>query len=258
MARKQQISTGKQGTVLHLISKKRVHTLAVSRIARIREKQRNKRNQNFITRNNRKKTKKKITKLITKPVNILLTQVRESRARMKHKQDNKKQYKRRVGSIPHRGQKIREQTNDSKTHMTKDYIKKINEEENLDWIEPFIGGTKKAPIMKINIDNIETTCCVDTGATRNMMTSKLATQLWGNKINNLRPYPNNRIVEDAQGRPVNVKGFKECEIKIGTHLITKYPIIIYEAEHSELLLGYSFLVDYDLAIYAGKDIHSPQ
>ena len=112
--------------------------------------------------------------------------------------------------------------------------------------------------MKINIDNIETTCCVDTGATRNMMTSKLATQLWGNKINNLRPYPNNRLVEDAQQRPLNVKGFKECEIKIGTHLTTKYPIIIYEAEHSELLLGYSFLVDYDLAIYAGKDIHSPQ
>ena len=90
------------------------------------------------------------------------------------------------------------------------------------------------------------------------MTSKLATQLWGNKIKNLRPYPSNRIVEDAQGRPVNVKGLKECEIKIGTHLTTKYPIIIYEAEHSELLLGYSFLVDYDLAIYAGKDIHSPQ
>ena len=58
MARKQQNSTGKQGTVLHLISKKRVHTLAVSRIARIREKQRNKRNQNFIKRNNRKKDKK--------------------------------------------------------------------------------------------------------------------------------------------------------------------------------------------------------
>ena len=173
---------------------------------------------------------------------------------MKHKQDNKKQYKRRVGSIPHRGQKIREQTNDNKNYETKDYIKKINEEENLDWIEPFIGGTKKAPIMKINIDNIETTCCVDTGATRNMMTSKLATQLWGNKIKNLRPYPSNRIVEDAQGRPVNVIGFKECEIKIGNHLTTKYPIIIYEAEHSELLLGYSFLVDYDLAIYAGKGL----
>ena len=90
MARKQQNSTGKQGTILHLISKKRVHTLAVSRIARIREKQRKKRNQNFITRNNKKKTKKKITKLTTKPVNILLTEARESRARMKHKQDNKK------------------------------------------------------------------------------------------------------------------------------------------------------------------------
>ena len=219
---------------------------AIPRIARlkltkqyVKERKRNKINLNLIKRINRKIKKNKLTQTLYKPSNILLTKVRKSRANTKTIRNK------RETSIPDRGQKIR-------YNIQTDKIRQMTEDKNKEWIEPFIGMKEKAPIMNIKIDGKTTTCCVDTGASRVMMTTTMAEKLWGKQFNNqLQPYPSYRTVEDAQGQPVTVKGYIESNIEIGEHLKAKYPIIIYEATHSETLLGYSFLVDYNLAIYAG-------
>ena len=131
----------------------------------------------------------------------------------------------------------------------------MTEKEDKEWIQPFTHD--KAPMMEIQIDKRMVTCCVDTGASRVMITTKMAEEIWGSQyMKQLKPYPSYRTVEDAQGQPVKVRGYKDSEIKIGEHLTTQYPIIIYEAGHSELLLGYSFVVNYDLAIYAGIGLGS--
>ena len=126
---------------------------------------------------------------------------------------------------------------------------KISEE----WLHPFENNPKREPVIKINIDNVPQSVTVDTGCTRLMMTSALATNLWGNLKNKLSVYPN-REVTDAQNNPVQVLGYKLCDIKIGNHLNTKYPIVIYEAQHKECLMGYAFLVDYGIDVFSGRGI----
>ena len=156
--------------------------------------------------------------------------------------------KNRKGSIPTREEKIR-------CENKKDRIRGINEPGiGEHWIHPFIGLKRKEPLVNIKINEKEVTATVDTGATRVMMTSLMATRLWGNRIQNqLQRFPN-RAVEDAQGNPVKVLGYKICTVSLGNHLETSYPVVIYEANHEEMLIGYTFLVDNKLNIYCGHGI----
>ena len=73
-----------------------------------------------------------------------------------------------------------------------------------------------------------------------MITSGMAEEVWGKDFRTkVATYPN-RIVMDAKNRPVTVVGVKYALIKIGNHLPTKFPIVIYQADHKEMLLGYAF------------------
>lgn len=161
---------------------------------------------------------------------------------------SKKTCKNRGGSIPTRKEKIRYE-------CFKEKIYTIQENENTDhWIHSFTGMIRKAPTMNIKMDEKEVICTVDTGATRVMVTSKMATKLWGiNFHNQLNKFPN-RAVEDAQGNPVKVLGYKNATITLGENLRVNYPVVIYEAKHEEILLGYTFLVDNKLNIYCGHGI----
>ena len=172
------------------------------------------------------------------PINLVFKHSRQGRQKIRTTN------KTRNGSLPHRGIKIRIER-----------IRAMPERNNKnEWIEPFIGESRKTPIIKLEVDkkNIEAT--IDTGATRIMATSRMAQRLWGpNYKQNLQQYPN-RAVEDAQGNEVVVEGFKISKIKLGKHLETEYPIVVYQAEHEELLIGYTYLVDHELVIYCGKGI----
>ena len=89
-----------------------------------------------------------------------------------------------------------------------------------------------------------------------MITSKLAEDIWGvNVTNTLRQYGNKKVT-DAQGQEVKVVGMKNAVIKLGTHLTATYPVVVYQAEHKEMLLGWSFLSDFKLAVYTGCGIGS--
>ena len=86
-----------------------------------------------------------------------------------------------------------------------------------------------------------------------MCTEPLAKYLWGNDFaKTLIPYTN-RAVSDAQGNHVNVMGYRYSNIKMGK-VEANYPIIVYKANHSEMLIGYTFLVDNSLIIHCGKGI----
>ena len=61
-------------------------------------------------------------------------------------------------------------------------------------------------------------------------------------------------MEHAQGNPVMVLGYRNCKIALGEKLVTEYPIVVFKANHQEILLGYTFLVDHGLNIYCGKGI----
>ena len=213
---------------------------------------------NLIKRTNRKLTKQILTTQHNK-TKISIIQERKSRPQTKNKTSHSKERNRRETSIPHRGEKIRvlqtKTKEPNKENPEFDYSSHPVDNSQKEWIHPFTGLKQKAPITNIKVDNRTTQCCIDTGATRVMITSAMATQLWGNNYkNSLHPYPSHKKVEDAQGNQVSVEGFKQCKIQIGEHLNTKYPIVVYTATHKELLIGYSFLVDLDLAVYAGKGI----
>ena len=157
--------------------------------------------------------------------------------------------KNRNGSIPTRSQIVR-------TSFLKEQAKVIREEDSPSkaWIHPFKGTEKGVPITDIMIDGKTVTCTVDTGATRVMITSNMATQIWGKDfLKYLTKFPN-RNVEDAQGNPVKVLGVKQAEIRLGKQLKVKYPMVVYQANHQEILLGYTFLLDQNLNIYTGKGI----
>ena len=59
---------------------------------------------------------------------------------------------------------------------------------------------------------------------------------------------------DAQNKPVTVLGKRHAWIKIGDHVRKKFQIIIYQASHKEMLLGYAFLAQFRLAKYANVGI----
>ena len=191
-------------------------------------------------------TRKQLYNQLKQPVNyhdhkVLITE-RQSR------ENKRTTCKDRKGSIPIRKEKIRCEYN-------KERLRGINEiEVEKHWIEPFIGQKRKEPLVSIKINGDRITATVDTGATRVMMTNPMAQRLWGNQFQNqLQRFPN-RPVEDAQGNPVKVLGYKVCTINLGNHLETNYPVVIYEANHEEMLIGYTFLVDNNLNIYCGHGI----
>ena len=191
-------------------------------------------------------TRKQLYNQLKQPVNyhdhkVLITE-RQSR------ENKRTTCKDRKGSIPIRKEKIRCEYN-------KERLRGINEiEVEKHWIEPFIGQKRKEPLVSIKINGDRITATVDTGATRVMMTNPMAQRLWGNQFQNqLQRFPN-RPVEDAQGNPVKVLGYKVCTINLGDHLETNYPVVIYEANHEEMLIGYTFLVDNNLNIYCGHGI----
>ena len=125
-----------------------------------------------------------------------------------------------------------------------------------DWLEPFTNTNRNTPTILIDIDGVKIEAVIDTGATRIMCTSQLAKKIWGNDYgHDLKPY-GNRVVQDAQGNEVKVLGYKNSKIQLGKLDATEYPIVIYEANHSEILIGYTYLADNNLNIYCGKGIGS--
>ena len=211
------------------------------------DKTRFKQEKNRIKRKSRKCTYNKLKETPPSlPQNIVKEHIRVSREikRIANKQ--------RDGSIPSREYKVKYEA--IKVNSS-DRICAIQEGNLKNWIHPFTGMTKKAPITNISMDDIEISCTVDTGATRVMVTSEMAKTIWGNNFQNgLETFPVSRKVEDAQGNPVSVLGYKNSKIQIGKNLSVEYPVVIYKANHQEVLLGYTFLVDQKLNIYSGKGI----
>ena len=138
---------------------------------------------------------------------------------------------------------------------TKTQVSISNKSPTSQWIWPFIDNTMSTPQTKVGIDGQDFQVTVDTGASRFMITSAKAAEIWGTKYRqHLEPFYANRQVKDAQNKAVNIHGVKISEITIGPHLKVKYPLIVYEASHKEVLMGYSFLEHYDLAVYPGRGI----
>ena len=203
-----------------------------------KEAQRVNRDRNKVKRQNIARRNKILTQNPNPKPNIISLE-RESRSNIKSPCKN------RNGSIPHRGARIRYET-----------IKVIHEKGKYkgSWLHPFIGDNTNSPVIEIKIDGKTTNCTVDSGATRVMITSAIARQLFGTNFENqLQRYPS-RQVHDAQGNQVKVLGYRKATIELGVHLKTEYPVVIYEADHHEILLGYTFLLHNQLNLYAGKGI----
>ena len=199
----------------------------------------------------RRKVMKKIKKKI---VNHIYSTNPKSQRNNKTPKLNNIKFK----SIKYKRQKNKEIYNNNQqkrqNHMKADKIRTIYDKNKQgEWIEPFIGMVKRSPTVNVTVDEKKIEATVDTGATRIMATSKMALQLWGpNYKEGLQEYPN-RVVEDAQGNECTIEGFRISNIRLGD-LTTNYPIVIYQAGHEELLLGYTFLAEYELIVYCGKGI----
>ena len=138
--------------------------------------------------------------------------------------------------------------------LTKNESEKIRMLKDINEIEPFTNSSRNTPTLWATIDGINIEVVIDTGATRIMCTDQLAKKIWGsNHRHELKPY-GNRVVQDAQGNDVNVLGYRNSKIKLGKLDETEYPIVVYEASHEEMLIGYTYLADHNLNIYCGKGI----
>ena len=138
--------------------------------------------------------------------------------------------------------------------MTHNESSSSEEEETTQWLWPFLNNSNTTPQIKIKVDSTEAIATVDSGASRVMITSEMAKEVWGKEFKSKLAAYSNRTVTDAQNKPVTVLGIRHAWIKIGDHLRKKFPIIIYQASHKEMLLGYAFLAQFRLAIYANVGI----
>ena len=163
----------------------------------------------------------------------------------------------RSSSIPSRNHCYKERANVVEETQSYEKIKTLGEKVNLPWIEPFLDTARKVPCVEILLDNQRIVFTVDTGATRVLVTSALAEDIWQSDYRKtLKKFPNIEV-QDAQGNLVTVVGYKMCKIKISNMKEVDYPVLVYEAHHKEALLGYTFLVDHQLNIYTGVGIGTP-
>ena len=159
----------------------------------------------------------------------------------------------RSSSIPNRSQRINYQCF---TERANTVTENKNDMEDTSWIEPFVETSRKVPCLNIILDNKKVLFTVDTGATRVLVTSALAEEIWNlDYKKRLKKFPN-IDVQDAQGNLVNILGYKVCSIKTANREV-QYPVLVYEAKHKEALLGYTFLLDNNLNIYPGVGIGTP-
>ena len=162
--------------------------------------------------------------------------------------------KERSSSIPSRNIKINYHCFRERANV----IKESNENtfEDTSWIEPFIQTSRKVPCVELSMDDMKVIFTVDTGATRVLVTSALADDIWNKDYRKkLKKFPNIEV-QDAQGNLVTILGYKICSITAASKKI-EYPVLVYEANHKEALLGYSFLLDNKLNIYTGVGIGTP-
>ena len=166
---------------------------------------------------------------------------------------NKLTCKVRSSSIPSRNQRINYHCYRERANVV---TESQNNLEDTSWIEPFIQTSRKVPCVNLVMDNQKVTFTVDTGATRVLVTSALAEEIWNlDYKKKLKKFPNIEV-QDAQGNLVNIIGYKICSI-IAAKKKVEYPVLVYEAQHKEALLGYTFLLDNNLNIYTGVGIGTP-
>ena len=173
---------------------------------------------------------------------------RQSRAR------NKVINSKRNDSVPDRRKKLKIDVVKRFPEINPQGEDDINEESSKQWLCPFIDNESTTPQIQLKVDGKTTESTIDTGASRVMCTSALAQKIWGKNVFSKLTSYGNRVVTDAQNKPVKVLGIKQAEIQMGSYLKTTFPIVVYQALHEELLIGYTILARFKLAVYCGKGL----
>ena len=123
------------------------------------------------------------------------------------------------------------------------------------WLLPFHKATVDyQATIDIGINNFTATGCVDTGATRLLATTSFCRDHFGADFRKHIKRCCLPTTTDASGSNVTISGFIPVTVKLKDKLEMKYPMVVYEAKHSELLVGYSFLQDARLAVIPGRGI----
>ena len=160
----------------------------------------------------------------------------------------------RSSSIPSRNNQINYHCYKEKANTVKEDFQ--HNLEDTSWIEPFVQTNRKVPCVELTMDNQKVKFTVDTGATRVLVTSALAEEIWKTDYKKkLKKFPNIEV-QDAQGNLVTIFGYKICSF-IAANKKVDYPVLVYDAKHKEALLGYTFLLDNNLNIYTGVGIGTP-
>ena len=160
----------------------------------------------------------------------------------------------RSSSIPSRNNQINYHCYKEKANTVKEDFQ--HNLEDTSWIEPFVQTNRKVPCVELTMDNQKIKFTVDTGATRVLVTSALAEDIWNTDYKKkLKKFPNIEV-QDAQGNLVTIFGYKICSF-IAANKKVDYPVLVYDAKHKEALLGYTFLLDNNLNIYTGVGIGTP-
>ena len=121
------------------------------------------------------------------------------------------------------------------------------------WIYPFIDTTQnRHAYVNAAINNKPCQILVDTGATRFTATRQFADEVLGKtswrrglRSANLPP------TRDAQHKLVVILGVIQVKLELSDHLTVSCPLVIYEGDHSDCLLGYSILKDIKVGILPG-------
>ena len=123
------------------------------------------------------------------------------------------------------------------------------------WIYPITKSTiDKHAYIDIVIDGVRKPCLCDTGCTRLCATSATAQALYGPKWRNkLKPctVPPTR---DASNNIVDILGVITVLIELPDHLSVECPLLIYQSEQQDILLGYEALKQLALGVYPGLGI----
>ena len=202
--------------------------------------------------------------------NKMAKHIRQSRLRFKNKKEIKMYRKR--SKPPMNYTRITMKNNKIIKNTKKETIKTISEgEKDIDkdelrqftvthvaegqWIHKFRSShVHKQGISPIWVDKKSTFACIDTGATRLLATSEWASKHYGKNYKLMLQKSPHLQTNDAQGKSINIIGYINATIQLGTFLTVKYPLLIYEAPIIELLMGYTFLYDLNLSVIPGKGI----
>ena len=103
------------------------------------------------------------------------------------------------------------------------------------------------PLIQAQVNNHTVCAIVDSGATRSLISSDMATKLCGENYQQ-KTKPFQVPLLDVNNKIIHTNGILNIDIAINGHIFSQ-EFIIYQSDCTEILLGFNFIKEHKIAIF---------